>query len=606
LDRFSGGCGQVDIVTDIKVLHGNCLDVLPTLPDCSVDSIVTDPPYGLEFMGKDWDAPWKGKASREFNEIKEGELGGFKKLPNHSRVNNLKCQNCDKWKFSSNPCKCDKPAFPNARLSAMVEYQLWFQQVAAECLRVLKPGGHLLAFGGTRTYHRMAVAIEDAGFEIRDSIHWITGSGFPKSLDVSKAIDKTNGETDRLVKFVQWMKTTGLKAKQINHIIGKADVGSHYLRLDQPAIPTAKLWALLRSHISEVPGWVDELVARIEAEREVIGSKDSTLLAVAPGEGRDRPPVELDITAPATDAAKQWQGWGTALKPAHEPIVVARKPLVGTVAGNVLQWGTGALNIDGTRVGTTDKPRQSNTEKSDCNQVAFGTGWQKSGETPAAGRWPANIVFTHNHDCGDLCTEGCPVKELDQQSGTSKSGKGVTVSSPTALGQGNGWNAHENRPVEFQNYADSGGASRFFTVTEWDAPFRYVAKPGKRERNAGLNHLDEKPSLSAVGMGMVTASNWGDPAQIVYERKTAHTNHHPTVKPLALMRWLVRLVTPPGGTVLEPFAGSGTTLVACHMEGFNAIGIEMTDEYLPIIEGRLEWARQQPPEPESDQQELPL
>jgi site-specific DNA-methyltransferase (adenine-specific) len=409
-------------MTDIQLHHGDCLEVLPTLPDCSVDSIVTDPPYELGFMGKKWD-------------------------------NSGIAYNPDLW---------------------------------AECLRVLKPGGHLLAFGGTRTYHRMAVAIEDAGFEIRDSLHWIYGSGFPKSLNVSKAIDKILG-----------------------------------------------------------------------AERQVVGSRD-----VGPdmrggnfenAEGR----MVADITEPASDEAKQWDGWGSALKPAHEPIVVARKPLVGTVAGNVLQWGTGALNIDGTRVAGEERP--TGLKKNGARSQKVSEGWDRpwknderaervvgDGEPmTAAGRWPANIVFTHNHDCTDICTEGCPVRELDRQ---------------------------------------QEDVSRFFTVTEWDAPFRYVAKPGKRERNAGLDHL---PPKFAPTMGNGIGGKEHDP-----ETATPKTNVHPTVKPLALMRWLVRLVTPPGGTVLEPFAGSGTTLVACHMEGFNAIGIEMTDEYLPIIEGRLAWAKE--------------
>jgi site-specific DNA-methyltransferase (adenine-specific) len=666
-------------MTDIQILHGNCLDILPTLPDCSVDSIVTDPPYGLEFMGKDWDAPWKGKASREFNEIKEGELGGFKKLPNHSRVNNLKCQNCDKWKFSSNPCKCDKPAFPNARLSAMVEYQLWFQQVAAECLRVLKPGGHLLAFGGTRTYHRMAVAIEDAGFEIRDSLHWIYGSGFPKSLDVSKAIDKQAGAEREVIGY------------------GKG--------------------VTVASDDNQYGG----------INRGAVGIKQTA--------------IDVPITAPATDAAKGWQGWGTALKPAHEPIVVARKPLIGTVAGNVLQWGTGAINIDGTRVA-----HKSEADRLSATPQGRVTSNKSAGAAPdvdnlgrveierpdnSSGRWPANIVFTHNHDCADICTEGCPVRELDGQSGTSitrPTTGGTNKTKRSAMAGG----AMNSAP---STHNDSGGASRFFTVTEWDAQFRYVAKPGKRERNAGLKlcecdklsrhsetekswdnedqqaqhpedteqsqkrDTDESGTPTSSDSAWSTSSsgntttgqspkdiksttptttnlttelrtfnlstapttsestpvancatiNGGSPAECVenLNQSTSATGTsakkvgrstddadpatseslskananassllcprcdgvrggHPTVKPLALMRWLVRLVTPPNGTVLEPFAGSGTTLVACHMEGFNAIGIEMTDEYLPIIEGRLEWARQQPPEPDNPQQELEL
>ena len=407
-----------------QILHGSNLDMLPTIADASIDAIVTDPPYELGFMGKKWDA--SGIA-----------------------------YNVDLWR---------------------------------ECLRVLKPGGYLLAFGGTRTYHRMAVAIEDAGFEIRDSIHWLYGSGFPKSLDVSKAIDKAAGAERERVPY------TGGIASGSNNYGGGGTVHS--------------------------------------------GTK------VGP--------------APATDAAREWSGWGTALKPAHEPIVVARKPLDGTVAANVLQHGTGALNIDGCRVPGAldgDPQRFARTDGGSFNSFT----------TPPVvrsdGRWPANVILIHAVDCGDTCAGGCPVAELDRQSGVSKSKPGrigPMGGSRDGLGMGRGGDAVGSWPAD-----PGGGASRFFTVTELDetadiVPFRYVPKPSKRERNAGLDG-----------------------------------NHHPTVKPIALMRWLVRLVTPPDGTVLDPFAGSGTTLAAAILENVNSIGIELTDEYLPIIEGRIQWAHQQ-------------
>ena len=283
--------------------HGDCLEVLRSMPDCSVDSIVTDPPYGLSFMGKKWD------------------------------------------------------------------YDVPSVDVWVECLRVLKPGGHLLAFAGTRTQHRMAVRIEDAGFEIRDMIAWVYGSGFPKSLDVSKAIDKNNGEVGRLLRFTEWMRTTGLTSKQIDQAT-ETNMGGHYLTAkSQPAIPTRRLWSKLRPLCGQVPDWVDELVERIEAEREVIGETkkgaqtESTGRYGAWGDG-------ITPTAPSTDAAKQWQGWGTALKPALEPITVARKPLVGTVAENVLQHGTGAINVDGGKV--------------------------------EGGRWPANFIHDGSEEATDL------------------------------------------------------------------------------------------------------------------------------------------------------------------------------------------------------------
>jgi site-specific DNA-methyltransferase (adenine-specific) len=421
----------------------------------------------------------------------------------------------------------------------------------------------------------MTSAIDDAGFDIRDSLHWIYGSGFPKSLDVSKAIDKAAG-----------------------------------------------------------------------AEREVLGSRTlyGTAASTNPatgtldgssGVGAQK---DVDITAPATDAAKQWSGFGTALKPAHEPIVVARKPLVGTVAANVLTHSTGALNIDGCRVGVTGADLAAMSGRSGARtsgQVFVSKGDGNNWEPTPAGRWPANLVFTHAHNCAQVapgsststpaeevaggiwapsegkpagptysdtpavwkCADGCPVAELDGQSGdipTQKTRTNPERDPAHSSLFGVAWGGVRSNP----GAGEQGGASRFFTVTEWDPtadvpPFRYVAKPSKRERNAGLDGLPERPSVSAVGMGAVTAKSWGNPDEVVYERKTTHANIHPTVKPVALMRWLVRLVTPPGGTVLDPFAGSGTTLVAATLEGFHSIGIELTDDYHPIIAGRIAWAEAQ-------------
>ena len=399
---------------------GDCRQIIATLDDNSIDSIVTDPPYELGFMGKKWD---------------------------------------------------------NSGIA--YDVTLW-----AECLRVLKPGGHLLAFGGTRTYHRMASAIEDAGFEIRDSIHWLYGSGFPKSHDVSKGIDKAAG-----------------------------------------------------------------------AEREVIGRYESPEGTTGPNTKNDKygfgvgDMADLIITAPATDAAKQWQGWGTALKPAHEPIVVARKPLIGTVAANVQQHDTGALNIDGARVGYEsgeDKKKMAAgvdaiRERGGVMHNSWKNSSDLSGANPAHenGRWPANVITDGSIDA------------------------------------------------------------------EWVRYF-YSAKASKAERNAGLDGLEPQigagkgnglgRTCATCGSSVIGGCNCPDRTFV----NPAAKNHHPTVKPLALMRYLVRLVTPPGGTVLEPFAGSGTTLVAAILEGFDVIGCELTDDYLPIIEGRIAWAEEQiKPDPES-------
>ena len=393
------------------LLKGNCLELLATLPDNSVDSIVTDPPYELGFMGKSWD---------------------------------------------------------NSGIAYNVE--LWSQ-----ALRVLKPGGHLLAFGGSRTYHRLASAVEDAGFEIRDQIMYLYGSGFPKSHNVSKAIDKAAG-----------------------------------------------------------------------AEREVVGSRPLTGNGKTmrsgfhqpdgTGAGETEKQDVFEFTAPATPEAQQWQGWGTALKPAHEPIVVARKPLIGTVATNVLTYGTGALNIDGSRVETTEKLSIGSNNRQNA-LVNFGMKDNKeTQEQNLQGRWPANVI----HDGSEEVLEGFP------------NTKGV-VRKPTGKGILNpetGWNANSMIDTTVRGFADSGSAARFF----------YCAKASKSERNAGLENQ----------------------------------NFHPTVKPIALMRYLVKLVTPPNGTVLDPFLGSGTTAVAAILEGFNWMGCEMTEDYWPIIEARVAWAELQP------------
>jgi site-specific DNA-methyltransferase (adenine-specific) len=384
-------------------------------------------------------------------------------------------------------------SWDNSGIAYSVE--LWQQ-----CLRVLKPGGHLLAFGGTRTWHRLAVAIEDAGFEIRDNIAWLYGSGFPKSHNISKAIDKLHG-----------------------------------------------------------------------AEREVIGrnpnsrenaTKDNTLYESGTVGKTDF------ITEANTDDAKKWDGWGTALKPAHEPIVVARKPLIGTVAENVLKHGVGGLNIDATRIGTGDDRSQGGASK-------VGSYWQSgagSSDRPTEGRWPANIILDET-----------TAELLDEQSGVSKS-----VSGGRSTGRNFGQEMHNSfsKDRARTGHADSGGASRFF----------YVAKASKRDRNEGLENIEGK-EISAKGNGLARTCNTCGASTLdgcaCPDRTFSNPvrqNFHPTVKPTALMQYLIRLVTPEGGVVLDPFAGSGSTGKAAILEGKRFIGIELTAEYLPIIEGRLKHA----------------
>ena len=452
----------------ITLMQGDCIEAMRTMPDASVDAVVTDPPYGLGFMGKAWDA------------LPPGE----------------------EW--------------------------------AAECLRVLKPGGHLLAFGGTRTWHRLAVAVEDAGFELRDSIAWLYGSGFPKSLDVSKAIDKLDATEERrarALRFTAWMRSTGITARAVDEATG-TNMGGHYLTdAAQPAVAVADLFDLLRPLLPDVPADIEELVAERTVESQNYAARAVTGLdRNAPsGWDMDGGTVYRDRERrdnAHTDAAREWQGWGTALKPAFEPIVVGRKPLIGTVAANVLMHGTGALNIDGCRIGMMTEAEVARSGKSTASMFK-GLGsidWAGTEREPQ-GRWPANVVL-----------DPAAAAELDAQSGVTRSG---TQTKP--LGRGGIWTTQQGQSPAAAQYGDTGGASRFF----------YVAKAPARER----------PQVGGKG--------------------------HPTVKPLTLMRWLVRLVTPPGGVVLEPFLGSGTTAQACELEGLDCIGIERDPDYLRLTLARL-------------------
>ena len=481
---------------------GNNLDILPTLEDNWVDSIVTDPPYELGFMGKKWDST--GIA-----------------------------YNPDLWR---------------------------------ECLRVLKPGGHLLSFGGSRTWHRIAVAIEDAGFEVRDSIAWLYGSGFPKSLDISKAIDKRGGQS--VAWFGKWLR----EWRELNNISQKevaalfpsktgnltGCVANWELGLN---LPSAEQFSLICSHFNLPFDNIEE------AEREVIGQKTS---GIANKEEKDRhtigasKAVEIEITAPATPEAQQWEGWGTALKPAFEPVIVARKPLIGTVAENVLTYGTGGLNIDGSRVKTTDRFGGGAKGSSGFAANYDSEGWTQGSEL---GRWPANVILDEH-----------TAELLDEQSGISKDGLAVNRNR-TGQKPNDVYGKFGNLTQDV-GFGGSGGASRFF----------YVAKASKRDRNEGLEELEERFTAAAEfrpnHMEKAVEGESGNP----YGRFQPVKNFHPTVKPTDLMRYLIKLVTPPNGIVLDPFTGSGSTGKAAILEGFRFIGIEMTEDYIPIIAGRLKHA----------------
>jgi len=394
--------------------------------------------------------------------------------------------------------------------------------------RVLKPGGHMVAFGAPKNYHRLACAIEDAGFEIRDSLMWVFGTGFPKSMDVSKAIDKVAGKTSDDVNYLKdelrrVFDASGMTLAQLNISCGFEASG--YLRKSSTwasVLPTPEKWWRMREAI----GCEDEFSSAFEAaERAIIGPKpwSNSSNHFVPGENH-KERVHLYDTSPATDAAKEWAGWGTALKPAYEPIVLARKPLSEkTVAANVLRWGTGALNIDATRIGATRGVPASLSKCKTPNSVYgdYGGGDPKELD-PNMGRWPANLC----HDGSEEVLGLFPQSNGSGPSRTLKRGK----RNP------DGWGM-QDEPGDLRD-AGTGSAARFF----------YSAKASKADR-AG--------------------------------------SKHPTVKPVAIMQWLVRMVTPPGGTVLDPFAGSGTTAQAAVNEGFQAVLIEREEEYQSDIRNRL-------------------
>ena len=566
--------------------HGDCLEVLRTLPDESVHAVVTDPPYGLSNTTPEQVAQCLKEWATGNTTFVPAKRGGFMGKD---------------WDSFVPP-----PA-------------VW-----EECYRVLKPGGHLLAFAGSRTQDLMGMSVRMAGFEMRDSIAWLYGAGFPKSLDVSKAIDKAAGAE---------REVTGRTVTPFK-VDGAASRGT----------------ALEGSVNGDFSKQVDENGYRY-----------------------------TEHTSAATAGAQQWEGWGTALKPAFEPVVVARKPLIGTVAANVLEHGTGAINVDGCRVGTGEDRASGGTSGAIKLPNAYGV---RAGgiERPTGGRWPANVVLDESQ-----------AEALDAQAGDRPSGKKAphTYKESSTKTVSSFVQGMAGKTRNYYAEADTGGASRFFYVARKDnecpsgqssstvstaemsssgegqapdsapsdaatserhdtgkqmgslstngtqngskpsattdtptTPTIESASSPERQRESATpssspansaepnpqtdttttttSHLTSDGSAESATSSTTQKSkelgdmDLGDSSRFMYvakapkrERPNVDGTAHPTVKPLSLMRWLVRLVTPPGGTVLDPFAGSGTTIEAALTEGFNSIGIELTDEYLPLIEHRI-------------------
>jgi site-specific DNA-methyltransferase (adenine-specific) len=480
-----------------QLFLADCLEKLRELPENSVDSVVTDPPYGLKFMSKKWD------------------------------------------------------------------YTIPDVEVWKECLRVLKPGGFLLSFGGCRTYHRLVCNIEDAGFTIHPLIAWIYGSGFPKATNLSKNIDKAAGAKRRVV---------GSRKK-------------------------------LQSYGTNADGIVNEVY----------------------GGGPDKEGVQ-EITAPATKAAKQWDGWFyglQALKPAIEPICMAQKPYEGKPVDSILKWGCGALNINSCKVEIPDEDFKGKGgggihPRTNKQRVPYDGGYKERSEVDhSTGRWPANLILSHHPECVKVGVKKVKGTHAYGPKGSANKSSSKSVRENEVYGKDNtsrfitghvdskgletveDWECHPDCPIGMfpktkpskagprggtnpnpmdwgndrsdgqivKGHTDSGGsAARFF----------YCAKASKRDRNEGLERFEEKEAKS---------TNWSG------ERKEPmKKNSHPTVKPTDLMKYLCRLITPPGGIILDPFMGSGSTGKACMLEGFRFMGIEIDYEYFKIARERIKHA----------------
>lgn len=440
-----------------KLYQGTMLDMGEVIQPNSIDSIVTDPPYGLTSIVKRFGS--ENSAPNQY-----GKDGSFARLT--------------------------KGFMGKAWDGSGIEYNINTWQ---ECYKALKPGGYLLAFGGSRTFYRIACAIEDAGFEIRDTIMWLYGSGFPKSMNIGLAIDNKNG-------------------------------------VDSPVISSSDFPDIRKGKYENNNG------ARIIVEQK--------------------------------QAQNEWSGWGTALKPSFEPIIVARKPFKGSCVDNVVKYGTGGLNIDGCRVGNEiikggTAPKMGAGDLGVCNFATVGA--ERIERQDTVGRFPANTILTYDDTDFDEVCGGFP---------NTKNGVAVRHNSGGNTFGGN----NKKPPMEDLGYNDSGSAARYF----------YCAKASKKDRDDGLDAFEEKVDCDRNPEAYSASTAFNRSAR-------PKKNTHPTVKPTELMQYLIRLVTPRGGTILDPFNGSGSTGKAAMYEnkerdaGYKYIGIDLEEEYLQISQARIEY-----------------
>lgn len=446
---------------------GDLFDVLPTLDAESIDACVTDPPYGIGFMGKKWDT---------FHPTNISPI-----VPNatiDSDNPNLKGRH-------RSPASSPSGIIYNRELEGQREFQAWTEQWAREVYRVLKPGSHILVCGAPRSFHRMTSGLEDAGFVVRDCFSWLYGSGFPKSLDISKTIDKAEGV---------WRGRAG--APIVSDI--KRSFGQHY--------------------------------------------------------------EQSDKGNPVTSKAIAWAGWGTGLKPAWEPIILARKPLVDTLAVNVEMFGTGGLNIDACRIEGI-KPLMTFIESDQRTHLIFHTKSATNIGTTDIGRWPPNVLL--DEEAAEM---------LDEQTGDLGGGSGIINPSVRRGGQSANFAMIRGNTTA---YKDTGGASRFF----------YVAKPSRTERDEGCYDLPQRSAGEATNR--VDDTDGLSSPRAGAGRTGGARNIHPTTKPVTLMQWLITLITPPNGIVLDSFMGSGTTGMAARHADRQFIGIERETEYVEIARRRI-------------------